>query len=194
MKKIALASVVVLLLAGCATSADDAESSLAPAPTQTTEATATTTSEPEVVVEPLTPERVREIVFASYEKFEAEGMTETVISDGETIKLINDPTQPDYMAAWFNLTTGERELIFETDYFSIFIAYLQLEQDDLVITELEGGFRLEDSLYGSSDYFYEDGLIVRGAFAEVTQTFEYSVDPELRKGLEELAEELISSF
>ena len=198
MKKIALLLTSALLLSGCATEQQDL-------PTVETSAASTTTPtpEPELTEEPestqgleLTEELAREIMLASYEEFEVKGMTETVASDGETWMLVMDPEQPDYQAALFNLDTGDRELVFETDYFTLFVGYLMLESPGSEVEITEDGFIASADDFNPIEYFAKDGLVVgaRGVDFDWTAEFEYSVDPVLREGLMELAEELLQSF
>ena len=195
MEKIALLLAVALLLTGCA-----AEQYDLPTFEPSVTATTTTPTEPEVSLEPekpaLTEELARQIMLSSYEEFEAKGMTETVVSDGETWKLVMDPEQPDYQAALFNLDTGDRELVFQTDYFTLFVGYLMLESPDSEIEITQGGFVASAADYNPIEYFVKDGLVVgaRGVDFDWNAEFEYSVDAELREGLLELTEELVSGF
>ena len=198
MKKIALLLTSALLLSGCATEQQDL-------PTVEPSSAVTTgpTPEPELTEEPestqeleLTEELAREIMLASYEEFEVKGMTETVASDGETWMLVMDPEQPDYQAALFNLDTGDRELVFETDYFTLFVGYLMLESPGSEVEITEDGFIASADDFNPIEYFVKDGLVVgaRGVDFNWTAEFEYSVDTVLREGLMELAEELLQSF
>lgn len=184
-----------LLLTGC-TSEQQEVPTIEPSAVET----ATATAEPEVTQESsepaLTEELAREIMLASYEEFEAKGMTETVVSDGETWMLVMDPEQPDYQAALFNLDTGDRELVFETDYFTLFVGYLMLESPGSTVEITEDGFIASADDFNPIEYFVKDGLVVgaKGVDFDWSAKFDYSVDPELRKGLLELTEELLQSF
>lgn len=175
--------------------------SIEPADTTSSQTTGAPASEPtEEVTEKsesvLTEQQVRGIVLASFEKFELEGMTETVLSGGETWKLVMDPEQRDYQAALFNLTTGERELVFTTDYFTLFVGYLTLESEGAQIEITNSGFIASAEDFNPIEYFVEDGLMVgaRGVDFDWNATFEYRVDPDLRIGLLELTDELLASF
>lgn len=195
MKKIAVMLAGALLLTGCASQQQETPT-IEPSAAETR----TTTPEPEVTQEPaepeLTEELAREIMLASYEAFESKGMTETTISDGETWMLVMDPEQPDYQAALFNLDTGDRELVFETDYFTLFVGYLMLESPGSKVEITEEGFIASADDFNPIEYFVEDGLLVgaKGVDFDWSAEFDYSVDPELREGLLELTEELVSSF
>ena len=195
MKRIFLLFSAALLLSGCVAEQQDLPK-IEPSVT----ATATTTPETEAPQESLQPalteELAREIMLASYEEFEVRGMTETVVSDGETWMLVMDPEQPDYQAALFNLDTGYRELVFETDYFTLFVGYLMLESPGSEIEITDEGFIASAADYNPIEYVVKDGLVVgaQGVDFDWSAEFEYSVNPELREGLLELTEELVSSF
>ncbi len=135
-------------------------------------------------------------MLASYDEFEAKGMTETVVSDGETWKLVMDPEQPDYQAALFNLDTGDRELVFETDYFTLFVGYLMLDSPSSMVEITDAGFIASADDFNPIEYFVEDGLVVgaKGVDFDWTAEFKYRVDPELQEGLLELTAELLASF
>jgi hypothetical protein len=193
-----------LLLAGCVASSpltqDPAQT---PAQTSTSEPSLTaspseTASEPETDSEAgvLMEAEVYEVVERSYLLFEERGMTERVISEGEEFVLLFDPEQPDYQAAWFNLDTGERELIFETDYFTLFVAYLMLDVPGHEIEIAPGGFVLSAPEWNPIEYSVKDGLLTgaKGVEFDWDATFDYSVDSELVVGLEALAAELLESF
>jgi len=53
------------------------------------------------------------IVLDSYQKFEEQGVTETLTNQEGVWTLVFDPTRPDYQAGWFD-ESGKGELIFET--------------------------------------------------------------------------------
>lgn len=193
MRALGISALLVLLLAGCSQVATE-QSSSTPEP-QTTSASI---DEPVETAEPalLTEQQARAIMLKSYEEFEAKGMTETVVSEGETWKLVMDPEQPDYQAALFNLDTGDRELVYQTDYFTLFVGYLMLESPGSGVEITEEGFIASADDYNPIEYFVEGGLVVgaRGVDFDWSAEFEYSVDPDLRQGLLELTEELLASF
>ena len=139
---------------------------------------------------------VLEVVERSYLLFEEVGMTERVVSDGEEFVLLFDPQQPDYQAAWFNLDTGESELIFETDYFTLFVAYLMVDVPGHEIEIVSGGFVLSAPEWNPIEYIVKDGLLTgaKGVEFDWVASFDYSVDADLVLGLETLAAELIESF
>lgn len=190
-----VAAALLLLLSGCGL-LQDSPQQLMPSP----ESTSDSSPAPEVSEKPeeqvITEELARAIMQASYEEFELKGMTETVFSEGETWKLVLDPEQPDYQAALFNLDTGERQLVFETDYFTLFVGYLMLESPGSMVQITENGFIASAEEYNPIEYFVEDGLVVgaRGVNFDWSAQFDYSVDPSLREGLLQLTAELLASF
>ena len=195
MKRIFLLFSAALLLSGCVAEQQDLPT-IEPSVTATATASPETEAPQESLQPALTEELAREIMLASYEEFEVRGMTETVVSDGETWMLVMDPEQPDYQAALFNLDTGYRELVFETDYFTLFVGYLMLESPGSEIEITDEGFIASAADYNPIEYVVKDGLVVgaQGVDFDWSAEFEYSVNPELREGLLELTEELVSSF
>lgn len=173
--------VALTTLSGCAGEA-----------TQQSSAASSEAATPEL----LTEDRVREIIQASYEKFEEVGLTETVVSEGETWKLLYDPSQPYYKAGLFNQDTGANELVFETDYFTHFLAYLMMQTSGFEITGQEGSFVVIADGFSPLEYQVVDGLIVSasGIGFDWEASFEYRVDQDLQKELVVMADELVESF
>lgn len=144
----------------------------------------------------LTEEGVREIIQASYEAFEEIGLTETVVSQGETWMLLHDPSQPYYQAGLFNRTTGLNELIFETDYFTHFLPYLMMQTPGFEITVKEESFIVVADGFSPLEYRVSDGLLssATGIGFDWEASFEYRVDEELQRELVMMADELVESF
>ena len=184
---------LALLLSGCTGQVDAPSASVEPS---VTASAADETQESSPAGEELAESSVLEIIERSYLRFEEQGMTERVLSGGESFVLLFDPKQPDYQAAWFNLDTGERELIFETDYFTLFVAYLMVDAPGFEIETVEGGFVLSAPDWTPISYQVSEGYLVgaRGVEQDWVATFEYSVDQEFLPELEALAKELIESF
>lgn len=183
-------AVACLALSGCGQGQELTQSPSSVATTNSTEVAA------ESVLEPRNEEWARQVMLESYYRFESEGMTETVFSEGETWKLVMDPTQADYQAALFNLDTLERQLIFETDYFTLFVGYLMLESTGSDFVPSDQGFIASADDFNSIEFFVEGNSVsgAQGLDQEWVASFDYSVDPELRDGLIQLADELIASF
>ena len=206
-----IALTLPLFLVGCATTGPSTESqgsSQSPSPSITSSTSeapeASTNSESPSASDSvadgdpvlLTEAEVYEVVEKSYLLFEEKGMTERVLSEGEEFALLFDPEQPDYQAAWFNLDTGESELIFETDYFTLFVAYLMVDVPGHEIEIFPGGFVLSAPEWNPIEYTVKDGYLTgaQGVEFDWVATFDYSVDADLVPGLETLAAELIESF
>ena len=161
---------------------------------QTTTAKPTESEEPEGSANEID---IKTVVLASYELFDAQGMTETATSDGVEYGLVFDPSIKDYQAAILDRSTGESELVFQTDYFSVFVIYLIAESETGVITrESPGTFLAEDPDFGSIRFFVEDGIITAAEGKDKTweASFVYAVDPELREVLLKERQELLDSF
>lgn len=191
---------IPLVLAGCG-----APSQMAQTPTPTSSSAPSTTTSPSTSASEteadeglavLSEAEAYEVVGRSYLLFEEKGMTERVSADGEEFVLLFDPEQPDYQAAWFNLDTGESELIFETDYFTLFVAYLMLDVPGHEIELVQDGFVLRAPEWNPIEYIVKDGLLTgaKGVEFDSDATFEYGVHQELVPKLEELAQQLIDGF
>ena len=140
---------------------------------------------------------IKTVVLASYELFEAQGMTETATSDGVEYGLVFDPSIEDYQAAILDRSTGESELVFQTDYFSVFVIYLIAESETGVITQdSPGTFLAEDPDFASIRFFVENGIITAAQGKDKTweASFVFAVDPELREVLLKERQELLDSF
>jgi hypothetical protein len=156
-------------------------------------------TEPEETEPVLSDAEIRELVLLSYESFEALGMTETSTgsSDGVEYALLFDPSMEDYQAVLLNRSSGEAELIFETDYFTLFVIYLMSEQPDASFSqESPGVYLADDPYYGNLRFFVEDGLIIASEAMDKSyrSNFEYSVDEELKEILLIERQKLLDSF
>lgn len=140
----------------------------------------------------------KDIIQRSFEEFERSGMTEIALSDGIEYRLLFDPTMEDYQAVLLDTSTDQAELVFETDYFTLFTLYLMLETDDSSQIEKVA----DDSFLASSDdfglirFYVSEGLIVGAEDPDGLweSSFSYSVDSELRARLETERQRLIDSF
>lgn len=183
------ALLLLSLLAGCSPQAD---SITEPSQTATLEPSASPTTEAQTEAQ-----EIRALVRASYELFETVGMTETVSSEAVEYGLLFDPSIRDYQAVILDRSTGESELIFQTDYFSLFVIYLIAESDEGKITkQAEGTYLAQEQTFGSFRFFVEDGIITaaEGEDQSWKASFEYSVDSELREVLLTKRQELLDSF
>lgn len=193
-------AITAILLAGCS---EVVERPPEPAAEATSEQLTEPTTEPstEPTQKPASPDAevvdINAVVQASYELFEAQGMTETSTFEGEEYALVFDPTMDDYQAALLNRATGESELIFETDYFTIFVIYLIAESETGTITAAaDGSYLAQDENLGAIRFFVSDGIITaaEGEDQSWQSTFDYLVDPELKQVLLSERQALLDSF
>ena len=194
---IAALAVALSTLTGCSESINQptaATSETTQNQGQTQTAKPTESPKPEVIEGEVA---INTVVLASYELFESQGMTEIATSDGVEYGLVFDPSIQDYQAAILDRSTGASELVFQTDYFSVFVIYLISESETGVITqEAPGTYLAEDPELGSIRFFVEDGIITAAEGKDKTweASFVYAVDPELREVLLKERQELLDSF
>lgn len=191
MRKLALLVVLALSLAGCSPSQDPTNQD----PSNQDQTSQSPSAEnQETTEENLT---VSEVIELSYEAFETKGMTEVVQSEGQTYKLLYDPTMEDYQAVLVEELSGEAQLIFETDYFTLFVIYLISQSPDgLIEDQGDGRYLAQDENYGNFYFQVLDNLIVsaEGKDATWSAEFNYEVDPELKVLLLEQRQVLLDSF
>lgn len=201
-------AITAILLAGCSQAGDGSLEPTAeptnpqatetnPKPTETAKPTDSAAPNQSPANPDAEPADIKAVVQASYELFEAQGMTETATFEGAEYALVFDPSIDDYQAALLNRATGESELIFETDYFTLFVIYLIAESETGTITEeAAGGYLAEDENYGTIRFFVSDGIVTaaEGEDQNWRATFEYSVAPELREVLLAERQALLDSF
>lgn len=141
-------------------------------------------------------EHARSVIESSYERFESVGVTEELSnSEGDWV-MIYDPSRKDYRAAWFNEVDHESELIFEADYFSIYVAHMMLQDQELSITEVPDGFKISSKNWAPIRFRVENGLLVAASsdsHSAWSSKFSYRVSEENRKRLISLERELEDS-
>lgn len=170
----AAASAVLLAgLAGCAPS-----ETTAPA----TESSATATA-PEVAQEA----SVLDAVEASYQKWLADGMTEEVTSSGDRYILTYEPGET-FVAALYNLEFEDVIPIEQPELFTVYSAWIMLQDEATVIVEGENQLQLTNASYGDFTVFIEDGLIVSGEAADGSWSGVFRYEPDAAT-LELLAQE-----
>jgi hypothetical protein len=156
-------------------------------------------------------------VLLATEDATSEGFTERYSTPGSSDwVLILNPAQADsYTAAWFDTATGEGELVYDGLTFSYAFGLVALGQseddDEMMFYNVryqceEGGFSVSTGDPGDSDdygfrYFVSsDGLLEsglplqRGVELDSTVQYEYSVEQRWLDALDELVDELLSSF
>lgn len=181
MKNLAFLVVLALSLAGCS-------------PTQGSTNQTPSAESQEALTENLP---ISEVIELSYQAFETKGMTEVAQSEGQTYKLLYDPTMEDYQAILVEELSGEAQLIFETDYFTLFVIYLISQSPDgLIEDQGDGRYLAQDENYGNFYFQVSENLIVSAEGKDGTWSaeFSYEVDPELKVLLLEKRQVLLDSF
>lgn len=145
---------------------------------------------------PFSEEQAKSAVINSYEMFESIGVTEELSNTEGDWVMVYDPSRSDYRAAWFNEVDHKSELIFEADYFSIYVAHLMLSDQELSITELPDGFKMSSKNWAPIRFRVENGLLVAAesdSHSPWKSKFSYQVSEENRKRLIALERELQDS-
>lgn len=129
---------------------------------------------------------VLEAVEASYQKWLSEGMTEEVSSGGDEYILTYEPGET-FIAGLYNLTFDDTIPIEQPELFTVYSAWVMLQDDATEVVEGIYQLTLKNPAYGDFTVFIEDGLIVsaeevNGAW---TGVFRYEPDQEVLKLLEE---------
>lgn len=155
------------------------------------------------------------MLWATDEQTEA-GFTERYfLEDGsEWVLILNPAQEDDYTAAWFDVSNGEGELVFDGLTFSYSFALTTLlqasgdsENDEFMFSNPsfrceEGGFSVSVSSPGDYDFGYRflvgpDGLLEsaigldNGKEYGLSIDYEYSVEQRWLEGLDALANELL---
>lgn len=141
-------------------------------------------------------EQAKSVIKASYERFETVGVTEELTNPEGDWVMIYDPSRRDYQAAWFNEADNKSELIFEADYFSIYVAHLMLQDQEIAITELPEGFKISSKNWAPIRFTVRNGLLVAAAsdsHSSWRSQISYRVSEENRKRLILLERELQQS-
>lgn len=176
------------LISGCAAEVEPQE--------LPTIATSTSTSDSASL--PSEDQLAKDLIQRSFEEFESRGMTEIALSDGIEYRLLFDPSMEDYQAVLLDTSTDQAELVFETDYFTLFTLYLMLETDDSSQFQkvADDSFFASSDDFGSIRFYVSEGLIVGAEDPDGLweSSFTYSVDSQLRARLETERQRLIDSF
>ena len=144
----------------------------------------------------ISEEQAKSAVINSYEMFESIGVTEELSNTEGDWVMVYDPSRSDYRAAWFNEVDHKSELIFEADYFAVYVAHLMLSDQELSITELPDGFKMSSKNWAPIRFRVENGLLVAAesdSHSPWKSKFSYQVSEENRKRLIALERELQDS-
>ena len=179
-QRIKLLSLGALLLAGLSLAGC--------APTENTEPV-----EPEVTTSATAPETAVEVgvldaVEASYQLWLTKGMTEEVTSSGDRYILTFEPGEP-FLAALYNLEFEDVIPIEQPELFTVYSAWIMLQDEATVIVEGDNQLQLTNPSYGDFTVFIEDGLIVSGEAADGSWSGVFRYEPDAAT-LELLAKEV----
>ena len=155
---------LVVGLAGCA----PAEVASSTAPEATTSATA-----PETALEA----NLLDAVEASYQLWLADGMTEEVTSSGDRYILTYEPGG-EFVAGLYNVELDDVIAIEQPELFTIYSAWLMLQEDATTIVEGDNQLTLTNENYGDFMVFIEDGLIVSGEAVNGSWSGVFSYSPD----------------
>ena len=145
----------------------------------------------------------------TFDRFDKEGIVETLRGGAGDVVLVHNPDQKDqYSAAWINTNDNSAELIFDTrDFTSAWPFLLLSEPDNLENTYFggqPGGFTLEyeDPSFGRYGYNYlTDGEYLLGAWwylepedpsSAVLITYDFEVRDKWKDRLDEAVEDFLS--
>ncbi len=151
-------------LAGCA----PAEVAVDAVPEATTSATA-----PATAVEV----NVLDAVEASYQLWLSQGMTEEVDSSGDTYILTYQPGG-DFVAALYNVELEDVIPIEQPELFTVYSAWMMLQDDETVVVEGDNQLTLTNEGYGDFTVFIENGIIVSGEAVNGSWTGVFRYEPD----------------
>ena len=172
-----ISSVLLVALSGCAA----AETS---SPVESAATASATAEETPIEV------GVLDAVEASYQLWLSQGMTEEVTSSGDRYILTYEPGEP-FLAALYNLEFEDVIPIEQPELFTVYSAWIMLQDDVTVIIEGDNQLQLSNPNYGDFTVFIEDGLIVAGEAADGSWTGTFRYEPDAAT-LELLAQETIA--
>ena len=127
-------------------------------------------------------------VEASYQKWLIDGMTEEVTSAGDRYILTYEPGEA-FLAGLYNLELEDVIPIEQPELFTVYSAWLMLQDDATTIVEGDNQLTLTNENYGDFTVFIEDGLIVSGEAVNGAWTGVFRYTPD-RAVLDLLAAEL----
>jgi hypothetical protein len=134
----------------------------------------------------------RDVILDSYETFEEQGVTERLTNEEGDWVIVFDPSRAEHQSAWFDLEDNSAELITEADYFSVYLAYLMMNDRGLKVTNLDTGFALESKNWPLVEFEVERGLIIRARAEDTTKwqaEIRYGVEKQYGERLRKLERE-----
>jgi len=169
------AVVSVLLLSGCAAGVDAGD--VGPAPAATSSASATDVGGEEAPGSEIEVSLL-EAVEASYQLWLTNGMTEEVTSSGDRYVLTYQPGG-EFVAALYNLDFDDVIPIEQPELFTVYSAWMMLQDDATVVVEGDNQLSLSNESYGNFTVFIENGLIVSGEEASGSWTGVFRYEPDI---------------
>jgi len=160
-----------------------------------------TSTSPEATASATAPETAVEVgvldaVEASYQLWLTKGMTEEVTSSGDRYILTYEPGEPflaapgePFLAALYNLEFEDVIPIEQPELFTVYSAWIMLQDEATVIVEGDNQLQLTNPSYGDFTVFIEDGLIVSGEAADGSWSGVFRYEPDAAT-LELLAKEV----
>jgi len=141
-----------------------------------------TSTSPEATASATAPETAVEVgvldaVEASYQLWLAKGMTEEVTSSGDRYILTYEPGEP-FLAALYNLEFEDVIPIEQPELFTVYSAWIMLQDEATVIVEGDNQLQLTNPSYGDFTVFIEDGLIVSGEAADGAWSGVFRYEPD----------------
>lgn len=109
--------------------------------------------------EQVEPATLLDAVEASYQKWLTEGMTEEVSSAGDEYILTYEPGET-FIAGLYNITFDDVIPIEQPELFTVYSAWVMLQDDATEVIEGTDQLTLKNAAYGNFTVFIKDGLIV----------------------------------
>ena len=118
-------------------------------------------------------------VQASYDLFASAGMTETVTSGGDQYILSYDPSNPEFLAALYNVNFDDVIPVSEKEMFTIYAAWLFSQDGASKVALTPTGISITNDASTPFEVVIQDGLIVSGSALDGSWsgTFSYQPDP-----------------
>jgi hypothetical protein len=121
-----------------------------------------------------------EAVEASYQLWQANGMTEQVTSAGDRYLLTYRPNADDaFFAGLYNLDLDDTMPIEQPELFTVYSAWAMLKDDETVVVEGTDQLSRVNKACGDFTVFIENGLVVSGEEGTGAWTGVFSYDPDL---------------
>jgi hypothetical protein len=118
-------------------------------------------------------------VEASYELFQSAGMTETVDSGGDAYVLSYDPSNPEFVAALYNLSFDDVIPVEEKELFTVYATWLYVNDGSSVVELTPTGISVTNDVSSPFQVVIENGLIVSGSAIDGSWTGTFNYQPDL---------------